>query len=167
MRLPEPGPDNDYHASHILTLCFSYHHWTGTHLCDPQQPPGEAAMRLYHASYALVSHDTQADPVFDYANLAAQSLFEMDWETFTQLPSRLSAEAPLRQERQRLLETVARQGYSDDYRGIRISHSGRRFMIEKAVIWNVIGHDGKLLGQAAKLERWRFLEETQERRGEE
>ena len=38
-----------------------------------------------------------------------------------------AAEAPLREERARLLAAVAANGFIDDYSGIRISKSGRRF----------------------------------------
>ncbi len=161
MILPKPAPGNDFLSRHVELLCFSFRHWTGEALVPQDLPPAEAARWLYHAPFALLSHDTRADPVFNYANLCAQDLFEMDWATFTRLPSRLSAEAPVREKRQSLLETVARQGYIDDYRGIRISQSGRRFKIEGARIWNVIDQSGRLLGQAAKLDRWTFLGDKQ------
>lgn len=49
----------------------------------------------------------------------------MDWNEFTRLPWRLSAEAVNQAERRQLLAQVSAQGYSDDYRGIRISKTGR------------------------------------------
>lgn len=81
----------------------------------------------------------------------------MNWEQLIGLPSRLSAEAPLREERQRLLNNVAEKGYIDDYKGIRISSSGKRFMVEKAIIWNLIDDDGMNHGQAAALYEWSAL----------
>ncbi len=158
MRIQQPSPANDFLADHIELLRSSFRHWTGRELIAPDLEPAEAARQLYLAPFALLSHDTQADPVFNYANLCAQKLFEMDWSTFTQLPSRLSAEAPVRGERERLLETVARQGYIEDYQGIRISRGGRRFKIDQALIWNVIDHTGQFHGQAAKLVRWTFID---------
>ena len=107
------------------------------------------ARALYQADFAVVSHDTQPDPVFNYANLAAQRVFEMDWETFTQLPSRLSADSTNRDERARLMERVRRDGYIDDYSGVRISATGKRFMISRATVWNVVDIEGRYLGQAA------------------
>ncbi len=158
MSFPEPSLANHYLAAHTELLRLSFRHWTGQELADWALDPVEAARRLYHAPFALLSHDTRVDPVFNYANLCAQTLFEMDWATFTQLPSRLSAEAPIRSERQRLLDIVARQGYIDDYQGIRISRGGRRFSIEQSMVWNVIDPSGRLHGQAARLDQWRFLE---------
>ena len=93
-------------------------------------------------------------PVFFYGNRLALQLFEMSWENFTRLPSRFSAEAPDREERARLLARVARDGYIDDYAGVRIAASGRRFRIEAAVVWNLIDAAGTCHGQAATFDRW-------------
>lgn len=101
------------------------------------------------APFAVVAHDTASDPVFVYANLATQRCFEYDWEEFVRLPSRLSAEAPNRKEREQLLARVSRDGYASGYRRSRISQSGRRFFIEDGVVWQLIGPDGQVHGQAA------------------
>lgn len=115
----------------------------------PQADPLAQARALYEADFAVVSHGTEADPVFNYANRYAQQQFELDWEAFVQLPSRLSAEAVNREERARLLARVTAQGYIDDYCGVRISASGRRFTITQAVVWNLHDADGIYRGQAA------------------
>jgi hypothetical protein len=47
------------------------------------------------------------------------------------------------------------QGYIDDYAGVRVSRTGRRFLIEGATVWNLIETDGRLVGQAATFSRWR------------
>lgn len=104
---------------------------------------------LWLAPFAIVAHGTQADPVFFFGNAAALDLFETDWATFTAMPSRYSAEAPSRAERQRLMERVAEQGFIDDYAGVRKSAKGRRFRIGPAVVWNILDQAGKLHGQAA------------------
>ncbi|BCX81051.1 hypothetical protein MIT9_P0629 [Methylomarinovum caldicuralii] len=158
MSLTPPSPANAWLAEHTERLRRSFRHWTGRDLVDPALDPVAAARRLYRAPFALVSHDDQADPRFDYANLTAQRLFERRWEEFVGLPSRLSAEAPLREERRRLLEQVSRHGYIGDYHGVRISRSGRRFLIEQATVWNVLDAQGRLIGQAACFSRWRWLE---------
>ena len=93
---------------------------------------------LWEAPTVIVAHGTESDPVFFYGNRRALDLFEMDWPSFACMPSRLSAEPLLREERSRLLERVARDGFITDYAGIRISASGKRFRIEQAVVWNLI-----------------------------
>ena len=82
-------------------------------------------------------------------------IFEMKWDEFTALPSRLSAEAPERGERERLLAEVARTGFIRDYAGIRIAKSGKRFRIEHATVWNVADERGVARGQAAMFGAWR------------
>jgi hypothetical protein len=72
---------------------------------QPLLPSGsDLAQRLYEAPFALVSHGTQADPIFRYANQTAQTLWQMTWDEFIVLPSRLSAESMLQEERDRLLK---------------------------------------------------------------
>lgn len=119
--------------------------------------PEAFAKALFYAPFAVVSHNTENDPVFNYANAKALQLFEMDWEEFTRTPSRLSAEPVDRQERDRLLAKVAERGYIDDYHGIRISKNGKRFMIRNAVVWNLSDQAGRYQGQAACFSDWKFL----------
>jgi hypothetical protein len=117
----------------------------------------EAARFLFAAPFALLSHDTQPDPVFNYANQTAMSLFAMSWEDMTACPSRRSAEPVNQTERQRLLQEVTEKGYSEGYRGVRIGRHGRRFLIEGAVVWNVLDKRGIYQGQAASFRHWRWL----------
>jgi hypothetical protein len=139
---------------HVEILCASYRHWTGKYLVDPSLV-GEAALRwLDVAPFALVSHGAQADPVFNYANRAALELFGMTWTEFTAMPSRLSAGPVERSERDSLLERVARDGYIDDYSGIRIAKGGRRFLIRNATVWNLLDANGLYYGQAAMIPEW-------------
>lgn len=139
---------------HVGILRASYRHWTGRSLLDESLDGASAVAELWAAPYAVVSHGTEAEPVFNYANRLALDLFEMSWDEFTALPSRLSAEAPNQAERARLLEAVSRQGYIDNYSGIRIAKSGRRFMIRDATIWNLLTPEGEYYGQAALIRHW-------------
>ena len=116
-----------------------------------------ATERLMDAPFVVLSHGTQADPIFNYGNIAAQRLFEMDWATLTALPSRYSAESMHRDERQQLLDDVAAQGYSDNYRGVRISATGKRFYINSARIWMLLDTTGQHVGQAATFADWEML----------
>lgn len=72
-------------------------------------------------------------------------------------PSRLTAEPMNREERARMLEQARTHGYISDYRGIRISLSGKRFLVERATVWNLHKTDGTPLGQAATFSDWTFL----------
>lgn len=134
---------------HVALLRASYFHWTGLHLIAPDHDDTAAVEALMSAPYAVVSHDIQADPIFNYANRCALGLFEMDWDSFTRLPSRLSAEVALQEKRGAALEEVSRNGFVQNYSGIRIASSGRRFWIRDSTIWNLVTPDGEFKGQAA------------------
>jgi len=104
---------------------------------------------LWNAPRAIVAHGTEDDPIFFYGNRQALRLFEMSFEEFSRLPSRLSAEPLAQESRVKLLDKVTRQGYIDGYSGMRIAKSGRRFMITDTTVWNLIDETGQHQGQAA------------------
>jgi hypothetical protein len=147
----------DFAIAHTARLACSLRHWTGRELMPGVVVPAELARAVFEAPFVVVSHGTEADPVLNYGNRAALTLWEMSWEELTCTPSRLTAEAPSREERARLLETVTRRGFIDDYSGVRISKTGRRFRISRATVWNLLTEDGRPYGQAAMFDRWEFL----------
>ena len=114
------------------------------------------AKRVDEAPFFVASHGLETDPVLDYGNRCALELFAMNWEEFTQTPSRLTAEAPNRAERERLLTSVTEKGFTDDYSGVRISADGKRFRIHQATVWNVTDKSGVKIGQAATFSEWDF-----------
>lgn len=117
----------------------------------------DLAAALWWAPRVVVAHGVEDDPVFFYGNRRALELFELDFAAFTRLPSRYSAEPLARSERARLLRRVDRDGFIDDYAGVRISSTGRRFRIEQATVWNLVDDAGRNQGQAATFDRWTFL----------
>jgi hypothetical protein len=135
----------------VELIAISYQNLTGEALVVA---PGNPVAALWSAEQAIVAHGTEADPVFFFGNATALRLFEMPFEEFTRLPSRLSAEPMLREERQRLLDRVARDGIIQDYAGVRISASGRRFRILNAEVWNLTDESGRAAGQAAAFSEW-------------
>ena len=141
----------------VQTIFRSLEHWTGRSPLPDGSGQGELAERAFRAPFALVSHGTEADPVLNYGNAAALALWEMPWAELTRTPSRLTAEAPDRAERARLLAAVTARGFIDDYSGVRISKSGRRFRIAQATVWNLLDDRGGPAGQAAMFSRWEFL----------
>jgi hypothetical protein len=62
-----------------------------------------------------------------------------------------------RDARARLLEEVTRNGYIDNYAGIRIAKSGRQFRIDRAAVWNLTDTLGRYAGQAAAFSDWQDL----------
>jgi len=141
---------NDISSADLLA--GSYFRLTGHSLIPDQLMGADAAKWLYEAApFGVLAHNNVPDPLFVYGNKAAQRLFEYEWDELITLPSRLSAEAPDREERQHLLEEVESRGFITGYRRIRISKSGRRFRIENATVWQLLDTDGKCHGQAAML----------------
>lgn len=118
--------------------------------------PQEEFDQLYECPFVVLSHGQQADPVLNYGNLAAQKLWEMDWSTFTNTPSRLTAEPMERETRDNFLRTVSDYGFIDNYTGIRLSSKGRRFYILEATVWNLLDKKGINHGQAATFREFKY-----------
>ena len=147
----------DFLIVHTACLARSLKHWTGRELAPGVSDPLELARKVFEAPFVLVSHGTELDPVLNYGNRAALALWEMAWAELTRTPSRLTAEAPNREERARLLAAVTQHGYIDDYSGVRISKTGRRFRIARAMVWNLLSADSRPCGQAAMFDGWEFF----------
>lgn len=141
-------------ADHVQLLLDSFARLLGRELIPRTGSAADQAERLFQAPFVVVSHGTEADPVLNYGNAAALALWEMRWDELTSTPSRLTAEPMHRDERARLLARTREHGFVDDYAGIRISKTGKRFRIEQAIVWNLTDEAGVHRGQAATFERW-------------
>ncbi len=151
-----PSVSNNFYATHVELMINSFERLLGRSLieCSDNEKLAEIA---FNGEFALLSHNTQSEPLFNYANAKALALFEFSWEELITLPSRLSAEPVNQAERAKLLAQVTTQGFIDNYQGIRISKTGKRFTIRNAVVWNLIDDDGIYQGQAAVFSDWEFL----------
>jgi hypothetical protein len=154
---PVPSEENAYLADHVALLRNSFRHWIRRPLVDHRMTDADAARYLFFAPFAVVSHNADKDPLFNYANRTALSLFGMTWEELTATPSRLSAERENQQAHEQLLATVAECGHVDGYEGVRVGRHARRFTIEQATIWNLRDARGMVCGQAARFKHWKFL----------
>jgi hypothetical protein len=143
-----------FSVDHVQLLLDSFARLLGRELIPRDGSTAEQAERLFQGPFVVVSHGTEADPVLNYGNAAALALWEMSWEELTRTPSRLTAEPVHRDERARLLARTREHGFVDDYSGIRISKTGRRFRIEQAIVWNLTDENGGHRGQAATFDRW-------------
>jgi len=150
-----PSIENQFLSSHVQLLNDSFHHFFDYPLLDVV--PEKLAEQLFYAPFAVLSHDTKADPLLNYANQNALSLFELDWQQLINLPSRQSAETINQAARNKLMAKVSTKGFVKNYQGIRISSQGRRFQINDGIIWNLQDKQGVYQGQAAYFSDWRFL----------
>jgi hypothetical protein len=139
-------------------LLDSHRHWTGRQLIDRAGTAAEQARRLFTAPFVVVSHGMEEDPLLNYGNQAALGLWEMTWDELIGTPSRRTAEPVNQEERARLLQFVTEQGYFDRYRGVRISATGKRFLVEAATVWNVLDENGRRVGQAATFSQWTTMD---------
>ena len=143
--------------AHSAILARSFRRFTGRDLLPGLFNPLGLSRNLFNTPFVLVSHGTEADPVLNYGNQSALNLWEVSWEELTRTPSRLTAELPEREERARLLAAVNERGFIDDYSGVRISKSGKRFRISRATVWNLVTEGRECCGQAATFDQWEFL----------
>lgn len=142
----------------IAWLLDSHAFWLKRELIDRSGGIEAQSERLFFAPFVVVSHRDSDDPILNYGNRQALDLWEMTWRELTATPSRLTAEPVNRDERARMLHRVAARGFVTDYRGVRISRTGRRFLVEQATVWNVLDGHGSRRGQAAAFSRWRPAE---------
>ena len=138
-------------------LLNSFRHWIGRDLLERVGDSDYQAHALFQSPFVVVSHGTEEDPLLNYGNQVALELWELTWERLMKTPSRLTAEPVNRAEREWMLEQAKTCGYLDTYRGVRISSTGRRFLVENAVVWNVVNAGGQRVGQAATFSQWTWL----------
>jgi hypothetical protein len=121
--------------------------------------PAQAVEALFEAPRVVLAAfgEFGTDHLFGYANRAGLERFETTWDELIGLPSSHSAEPVCREERRRLLDEVGRRGCIEDYAGIRISRSGRRFRILRATVFNLLDDQGGYAGQAATFSDWEEL----------
>ncbi len=141
---------------HSQRLLHSFQHWTGRSILDASGSSAEIVQQLFDAPFVLVSHGIEPDPIFNYGNRRALELWELDWEQFTRMPSRKTAEQVVQEERDRLLAQTTTNGFRN-YSGVRISSTGRRFQIEDGIIWNVLDEQNQRCGQAAVFSKCTFI----------
>lgn len=149
-----PSTENHYLAEHIELISRSFSNLLGYSLLPNTN---NLAERLYHAPFVLLSHNTEVDPIFNYANAQGLKLFELSWQELITLPSRASAEATNQAARDKIMAQVTDHGFITAYRGVRISKTGKRFEINNAIIWNLTDSQGVYQGQAACFSEWTFL----------
>ena len=139
--------------SRTADLLNSYEKWTGRPLIERTNRVDDSRS-LYEAPFVVVAHGTEDDPLLNYGNRVALELWKMSLTEFLGTPSRTTAEPVHRDERAALLQRTRRDGFIDDYSGIRIASTGERFRIHRATVWNVVDATDRHIGQAAAFAEW-------------
>ncbi|MGB3404303.1 MAG: MEKHLA domain-containing protein [Microcoleaceae cyanobacterium] len=135
----------------------NYRNSLGDELIERKGNTEEQAKALFFTPFAVASHGTEADPIYNYGNQVILDLWERSWDEMIKTPSRLSAEPNLREERQNSLDQTTSQGYLKNYQCVRISRTGQRYKIEDITIWNLEDEQGNYCGQAATFSNWSVL----------
>ncbi len=161
--MPQPW-ETDAIIHHSQRLLHSFRHALGRPLLPELEAGLDAsadiqaqAKQLFEAPFVVVSHGTEADPIFNYGNALALDLWELSWEAFTQLPSRKSAQDSERPERAEMLAQAKAQGYFEGYVGDRTTSNGQHFRMEDGIIWTVADTTQTIWGQAATFSQYHFL----------
>jgi MEKHLA domain len=58
-------------------LIRSYQHWTGREFLSGSYALNEGARQLFEATFVVVSHGVEADPILNYGNQAALNLWQL------------------------------------------------------------------------------------------
>lgn len=154
---PRPDETNDYLADYVGLLINSLRKLKGECPTDLSLSLKEQAKQVFEAPYILLAHNATNDPVFQYSNKTGLALFEMSWHEFTALHSKYSAEPQNRDQREGFLNEVSLKGYVDNYSGVRISKTGKRFEIKAATVWNIMDANNIKWGQAAMFKDYTYL----------
>ena len=112
---------------------------------------------LFSSDVAVLAHDNSRDPLLIYANATALRLWERPWEDMIGMPSRYTAEAEARSQRDSALQRAKQGDAFEGYSGVRVSRTGQRFMISNARIWTLWDETGGHCGQAAAFSSWFLL----------
>lgn len=152
---PKPSQQNNYLLEHISIILKSYSSHTGKYFIPENFNNIESAKFCFNASFALLSHTNEKEPIFNYANESALKLFEMEWQELVLTPSKKSAEKIQQEDRKKLFEEVSQKGITN-FTGIRVSKSGKRFFIEDGILFNLY-KDKNFYGQSAFFSKWKYL----------
>lgn len=140
-----------------ICLLDSYRKFYGEELVQRVSDPVKQVEIMDKANFVIVSHGTEPSPILNFGNQTALNLWKLDWETFTSTPSKETAEDAFREARAKMLKDVEEKGFTNDYKGIRISSEGDRFSIENVKVWNIFNTGNERIGQAASFKEWDFL----------
>ncbi|MFA9456866.1 MEKHLA domain-containing protein [Halalkalibacter sp. AB-rgal2] len=147
---------NGYTEQHVIRLNNSFKRWIGRDLI-PLDKNKNYLQQFMESKTVILSHGIEADPILNFGNQAALTLWEMDRATFLKTPSRLTAEPTERTAREHFIRQVKENNFVDHYTGIRISNTGKRFYIKQAIVWNMIDEKDHYYGQAAAFADYEYV----------
>lgn len=133
----------------------SFRRLLGRELMPRSGNPAEDARRLFDLPQAVLAHDTSPAPLLDWANLAAAKAFDATPEALLGRPSADTAPADATADRRALFDKLAARGFVTGYSGVRVSLTGRRFVIDDVTVFEVTNAVGRPAGHAAVIAKTR------------
>jgi PAS domain-containing protein len=133
----------------------SFRRLLGRELITRSGNAAEDARRLFDLPIAVLAHDTSPAPLLDWANQAAARAFEATPESLLGRPSAATAPADALADRGKLFEALARDNFVIGYSGVRVSLTGRRFIIDDVTVFEVTDAAGRPAGHAAVIRETR------------
>jgi hypothetical protein len=163
-RGPSPLWYEDEMIEHSKYIVQTYFDLKGIELVPlslfDRDPEAAAKELFYMPDRVVLSHGIQCDddgPILNYGNSAALRLWKGTWEQLTSLPSKYTADADVRRNREEDMKKVTKYGYLDNYDGVRIAFDKTKFRISNVTIWNMNIDNNRRIGQAATFSRWEYL----------
>lgn len=124
----------------------NFQRYTNVELPVPEEIKDKFHWLHYEAPFSLLSHDLEGN--LTYINCCALSHFKYQENDMLTMPSKYTADGEERERRQKMLQQVAALGVIKGITGPRVDSQGNTFMIYDGIIWNLLGEDGKRIGQA-------------------
>jgi hypothetical protein len=136
-------------VTRATVILDSFRRCVGRELIDRSGDAAEDARRLFDLPLAVLAHDTAPQPLLDWANQAAARAFDATPESLLGRPSAATAPADAVADRGKLFEALARDGFVTGYSGVRVSLTGRRFIIDDVTVCALVDEAGRPAGHTA------------------
>lgn len=127
----------------------SYRRHLGRDLFPRSGDAAADARTLFDLPAAVLAHDTATPALLDWANRAAAEAFDATPTALLGRPSAATAPVDATPDRQQLFVRLQQHGFVTGYEGVRISLSGRRFVIADVTVYELRDRDGRAAGHAA------------------
>ncbi|NDC62439.1 MAG: MEKHLA domain-containing protein [Planctomycetia bacterium] len=147
--VPVPPRQPETSAGRSRVILDSFRRLLGRELIDRSRDDHDDDRRLRELPLAVLAHDTSSPARLDWVNAAAAAAFDATPEALLGLPSASTAPPDAAADRERLFGTLRREGFVTGYSGVRVSLTGRRFLIEDVTVIELHDATGRPAGHAA------------------
>ncbi len=141
----------------IVRLILNSHEQAFNYPLLKKQSDMQNSKNLFSQQLVILAHDNSKDPILVYANALALKLWEKTWEEMIGMPSRLTAPEEEQKQREIAIKNALNKISITNYEGIRITSTGKLFLIKKAKIWKIWDEQSQTFGQAASFLNWEWM----------